>query len=156
MSAIGNIKTIFKRELRSFFQSPIAYVCVVIFLLISSSLAFLFGGLIERGEASLTDSFFTFHPWIFMIVAPEGTRSGASQWKTGFYRIAEKAGVPIIVASADYKKKEIDFPLVVPASGDLEADLATILDCYAHVHPRHPEKLSAPIKALREKAGKAE
>lgn len=109
------------------------------------------GGVVEQTVAQFNE-----REKLFMIVAPEGTRSGASQWKTGFYRIAEKAGVPIIVASADYKKKEIDFPLVVPASGDLEEDLATILDCYAHVHPRHPEKLSAPIKALREKAGKAE
>ena len=38
MNAGHNIKTIFKRELKSFFQSPIAYVCIVIFLLISSAL----------------------------------------------------------------------------------------------------------------------
>lgn len=84
MSAADNIKTIFKRELKSFFQSPIAYVCVVIFLLISSALAFLFGGLIERGDASLTDSFFTFHPWIFMIVAPAvGMRLWSEEQRQG-------------------------------------------------------------------------
>ena len=84
MSAVDNIKTIFKRELKSFFQSPIAYVCIVIFLLISSALAFLFGGLIERGEASLTDSFFTFHPWIFMIVAPAvGMRLWSEEQRLG-------------------------------------------------------------------------
>ncbi|KGD65358.1 1-acyl-sn-glycerol-3-phosphate acyltransferase [Alcanivorax nanhaiticus] len=104
------------------------------------------GGVVEQTVAQFNE-----HQQLFMIVAPEGTRSGASQWKTGFYRIAEQAGVPIIVASADYRKKEIDFPLVVQPSGDLDTDLATILQCYASVHPRHPEKLSAPIKALRDK-----
>lgn len=84
MSAGQNIKTIFKRELKSFFQSPIAYVCIVIFLLISSALAFLFGGLIEGGEASLTGSFFTFHPWIFMIVAPAvGMRLWSEEQRQG-------------------------------------------------------------------------
>ncbi|MZR62349.1 lysophospholipid acyltransferase family protein [Alcanivorax sp. DP30] len=107
------------------------------------------GSVVEQTVAQFND-----HEKMVMVVAPEGTRSGASQWKTGFYRIAEQAGVPIIVATADYQKKEIDFPLVVPPSGDLDADLATIQQCYATVHPRHPEKLSAPIKALREKAGK--
>ena len=86
-----------------------------------------------------------------MVVAPEGTRGGATQWKTGFHRIAHQAGVPIIVATADYRKKEIDFPLVVEAGDDLDADLATIFSTYALVHPRHPDKLSAPLKALREK-----
>lgn len=104
------------------------------------------GGVVEQTVAQ-----FNSHEKMAMVVAPEGTRSGASQWKTGFYRIAEQAGAAIIVATADYRKKEIDFPLVVTPSGDLDKDLATILQCYASVHPRHPEKLSAPIKALREK-----
>lgn len=84
MSASRNIRTIFKRELKSFFQSPIAYVCIVIFLMISTSLAFLFGGLIEGGEASLTGSFFTWHPWIFMIVAPAvGMRLWSEEQRQG-------------------------------------------------------------------------
>ncbi len=83
-SAGQNIKTVFKRELKSFFQSPIAYVCIVIFLLISQALTFLFGGLIERGEATLTDSFFTFHPWILMVVAPAvGMRLWSEEQRQG-------------------------------------------------------------------------
>jgi fumarate reductase subunit D len=57
------VLTVFKRELKSFFQSPIAYVCVVIFLLVSGGLAFFFGNLIEFNEASLL-VFFQWHPWI--------------------------------------------------------------------------------------------
>jgi len=64
------IKTTFVRELGSFFYSPIAYVCVVFFTIAIGILSFTLGGFIERGDASLTESFFTFHPWIFIVVAP--------------------------------------------------------------------------------------
>ena len=84
-------------------------------------------------------------------LAPEGTREGAERWKTGFYRIAEQAGVPIVLATADYAKKEIAFPMVLETTGDLEGDLEQIFQCYAQVEPRHPEKLSAPLKAIRER-----
>ncbi|MFV1995169.1 MAG: ABC transporter permease [Verrucomicrobiales bacterium] len=84
MSAWQKTMTIYRRELKSYFQSPIAYVCIVIFLLVAQALAFLFGGLIERGEASLTDSFFTFLPWIFMIVAPAvGMRLWSEEQRQG-------------------------------------------------------------------------
>jgi len=85
-----------------------------------------------------------------MVVAPEGTRGGAAQWKTGFYHIAHKAGVPIVLATADYQKKEIAFPAVFQPTGDVDADVRQIQQYYAQVHPCHPERLSAPLKALRE------
>ncbi len=88
---------------------------------------------------------------LVMVVAPEGTRGGATQWKTGFYRIAQKAGVPIVVATADYRKKEITFARVIEPCGDVEKDLAEIFECYAAIHPRHPDKLSAPLKAIRDR-----
>lgn len=90
-----------------------------------------------------------------IIVAPEGTRDGASQWKSGFWRIAKAAGVPIIVATADYRKKEIAFPALVMPGDDMAADMATILECYRGVEPRHPARLSAPLAAMRrEQEGK--
>ena len=64
------VRTIFKRELKSYFNSPIAYVCVVIFLLISNGITFWFGGLLESGEASLYMSYFQYLPWYFVVVAP--------------------------------------------------------------------------------------
>jgi len=84
-----------------------------------------------------------------IIVAPEGTRGGASQWKTGFWRIAKGAGVPIIIATADYRRKEIAFPGMVIPSDDMNADMVEILACYRGVEPRHPQRLSAPLAALR-------
>jgi 1-acyl-sn-glycerol-3-phosphate acyltransferase len=84
-----------------------------------------------------------------IIVAPEGTRDGASQWKSGFWRIAKAASVPIIVATADYRKKEIAFPALVMPGDDMAADMATILESYRGVEPRHPARLSAPLAAMR-------
>ena len=104
------------------------------------------GGVVEQ-----TVGQFNSHDRLVMVVAPEGTRGGAAQWKTGFYRIAEQAGVPIVLATADYAKKEIAFPMVLETTGDLEGDLEQIFQCYAQVEPRHPEKLSAPLKAIRER-----
>jgi len=104
------------------------------------------GGVVEQ-----TVEQFNSRDKLVMVVAPEGTRGGATQWKTGFYRIAQKAGVPIVVATADYRKKEITFARVIEPCGDVEKDLAEIFECYAAIHPRHPDKLSAPLKAIRDK-----
>ena len=97
------------------------------------------------------------HERMMIIVSPEGTRDGASQWKSGFWRIASGAGVPIIVATADHRKKEISFPGLVMPSDDMDADIAQVLEFYRGVEPRHPERLSAPLAAMRrqqqEKAG---
>lgn len=84
-----------------------------------------------------------------MVVSPEGTRSSAEQWKSGFYHIAHKAGVPIVIATADYHKKEITFLTVFTPTGDVEGDILQIQQRYANVHPRHPARLSAPLKAIR-------
>jgi 1-acyl-sn-glycerol-3-phosphate acyltransferase len=89
------------------------------------------------------------HERLMIIVSPEGTRDGASQWKSGFWRIASGAGVPIIVATADHQKKEIAFPGLIMPGKDMDADIARILECYRGVEPRHPARLSAPLAAMR-------
>ena len=62
---------------------------------------------------------------MLLVVAPEGTRKPV-EWKSGFYRIAVEAGVPILLVGFDYPRKVIRFgPLVTP-SGDYAADLALI------------------------------
>ncbi|MFY0665984.1 MAG: lysophospholipid acyltransferase family protein [Natronospirillum sp.] len=85
---------------------------------------------------------------LIMVVTPEGTRSNAPKWKTGFYHIAQQASVPIVVATADYGKKEITYPAVVMPSGDIDADFDTFYALFASITPKHPSKLSAPVKAL--------
>ena len=66
---IGNIKAIVKRELGGYFTSPIAYVFLVIFLLLTGFFTFTVGNFFERGEASLV-SFFTWHPWLYLFLVP--------------------------------------------------------------------------------------
>lgn len=67
--ALAGTWTIAKRELASYFASPVAYVFLVIFLLLTGFFSFAQGGFFERGEASLV-SFFAWHPWLFLILVP--------------------------------------------------------------------------------------
>lgn len=69
-SAVANIKTITKRELSGYFASPVAYVFIVIFLLLAGFFTFMLGFFFERGEASLRDSFFLWHPWLYLFLVP--------------------------------------------------------------------------------------
>ncbi len=69
MTSWSNIQAIIKRELGAYFTSPLAYVFLVIFLLLSGFLTFTIGNFFERGEASLM-SFFTWHPWIYLFLVP--------------------------------------------------------------------------------------
>src|SRR5678815_1035408 len=69
-AAVANIKTIAKRELSGYFASPVAYVFIVIFLLLAGFFTFMLGFFFERGEASLRDSFFLWHPWLYLFLVP--------------------------------------------------------------------------------------
>ena len=80
-------------------------------------------------------------------ISPEGTRSGARHWKTGFYYIALGAKVPIVLGFADFRKKEVGFGPVVNPTGDIAADFALLRDFYAGVTARHPDR-AAEIRLL--------
>ncbi len=67
---------------------------------------------------------------VIMAIAPEGTRGGDGKWKTGFYRIAVAAGVPILIAFLDASKKEVGFHGLFYPTGDMEADMAKIQAVY--------------------------
>jgi ABC-2 type transport system permease protein len=67
--ACGNIWTISKRELTGFFASPVAYVFIVIFLLLTGFFTFMAGGFFEYGEANLK-AFFVWHPWLYLFLVP--------------------------------------------------------------------------------------
>ena len=69
MSAWAVIRTISRRELAAYFESPVAYVFLVIFLLLAGFFTFTFGGFFERGEASLA-AFFGWMPWLFLFLVP--------------------------------------------------------------------------------------
>ncbi len=77
------ILTIAKRELSSYFTSPVAYVFLVIFLLLTGFFTFTTGNFFERGEASL-GSFFSWHPWVYLMLVPEdGMRLWAEERRSG-------------------------------------------------------------------------
>jgi len=83
MSAWTNIRGIMKRELGGYFTSPIAYVFLVIFLLLTGFFTFTVGNFFERGEASLV-SFFTWHPWLYLFLVPAvGMRLWAEERRVG-------------------------------------------------------------------------
>jgi 1-acyl-sn-glycerol-3-phosphate acyltransferase len=72
-----------------------------------------------------------------MVVPPEGTRQKVRYWKTGFYRIAERAKVPIVLGFLDYRRKVGGLgPTVVP-TGDIDADMETIRAFYAPIFGRY-------------------
>jgi ABC-2 type transport system permease protein len=63
------VSAIFRRELKSYFATPVAYVFLLIFLVLAAWMAFGFGGLYERGQADLIP-FFNFHPWLYLLLIP--------------------------------------------------------------------------------------
>ncbi len=63
------VRTIFARELRAYFATPVAYVFIVIFLALTGSMTFFMGGFFERGQADLAP-FFAFHPWLYLFLVP--------------------------------------------------------------------------------------
>ncbi|HEX6320482.1 MAG TPA: ABC transporter permease [Burkholderiales bacterium] len=77
------IRTIVKRELASYFNSPVAYVFLVIFLLMTGFFTFTAGNFFERGEASLA-AFFGWHPWVYLVLVPAvGMRLWAEERRSG-------------------------------------------------------------------------
>jgi len=84
MNTWANIKTITKRELGAYFSSPLAFVFIVIFLLLCGFFTFMVGGFFERGEASLSASFFLWHPWFYLFLVPAvGMRLWAEERRVG-------------------------------------------------------------------------
>jgi ABC-2 type transport system permease protein len=69
MDFIRNTKAILKRELKSYFESPVAYVFLVVFLMLTAFLTFAVGRFYENGQADLR-GFFFWHPWVYLILVP--------------------------------------------------------------------------------------
>jgi len=81
--ALAHIGTIAKRELAGYFESPIAYVFIVIFLLLAGFFTFMVAGFFDRGEASL-EPFFVWHPWLYLFLVPAiGMRMWSEERRLG-------------------------------------------------------------------------
>lgn len=77
------IKVIAMRELRAYFSTPLAYVFLVIFLVLTGFFTFGIGGFYDRGQADL-EPFFGFHPWLYLILVPAiSMRLWAEERKSG-------------------------------------------------------------------------
>lgn len=77
------VLTLFKRELNSYFATPVAYVFILIFLLLTGAFTFYLGGFYERGRADL-EPFFHFHPWLYLFLVPAvAMRLWADERKSG-------------------------------------------------------------------------
>ena len=83
ISAWKSVRTIARRELASYFASPVAYVFLVIYLLLTGFFTFTVGAFFERGEASLI-SFFVWHPWLYLVLVPAvGMRLWSEERRAG-------------------------------------------------------------------------
>lgn len=81
---MSQVKSIFRREFVGYFRSPVAYVFLIVFLLASVGLAFFVGQFFRSNTASLENSFFVFHPWLFLFLIPAvGMRLWAEEKRSG-------------------------------------------------------------------------
>lgn len=106
------------------------------------------GGIpVERSKhTSMTDQvagMFRQNARFQVAITPEGTRKHAEEWKRGFYYIALKAEVPILLAYIDYGKKEVGMMGVFHPTGDADRDIADIRSRYAGITARHPENFAS-------------
>lgn len=77
---------------------------------------------------------------LILAIAPEGTREYAPKWKTGFYYIALKAQVPIVLAYLDFANKIVGMGPTIYPTGDADKDIEAIKAFYRPIKGRHPEK----------------
>lgn len=77
-----------------------------------------------------------------LVIAPEGTRSAVTQWRSGFYHIALGAGVPVVPGWIDNENMQGGLGPAIDLSGDFDADMVRIGDFFRSVMPGHA-KLSA-------------
>lgn len=77
-----------------------------------------------------------------LCVTPEGTRSLNPDWKKGFYFIAHKAGLPILLYGLDYEKKTIVAKKVIQPSGDVDKDMREIKLYFKDFKGKNPEKFT--------------
>jgi 1-acyl-sn-glycerol-3-phosphate acyltransferase len=92
----------------------------------------------EGSQTDVMAQLFKDNPELVLMIAPEGTRRPSPNWKTGFYYIAQKANVPIVLGYADFKKKEAGTgPIIYPKN--FEEDMKAIMKFYEGIHAKKPE-----------------
>lgn len=102
------------------------------------------GGIpVERNKkTSMTEVLaaeFDKHEQLHLAITPEGTRKPRKEWRKGFYFIAHKANVPILLIALDYGKKEAAVLDIFYPTGDYKTDIVKIRAYYKDVTPKKPE-----------------
>ena len=75
-----------------------------------------------------------------LCVTPEGSRKRMDTWKTGFYVMAQKANVPIVMCGFDFAQKKVIISDFFDPSGDMESDLVYMHEFFEKITPKHPEQ----------------
>jgi 1-acyl-sn-glycerol-3-phosphate acyltransferase len=83
--------------------------------------------------------------FMWLALAPEGTRSRTEGWRTGFYRVALGAGVPVALVVLDFGRRRVGFDSCWQLSGDMEADFAVFAQRLHGVRGYRPD-LAAPVR----------
>jgi hypothetical protein len=83
--------------------------------------------------------------FFWLALAPEGTRGWRPHWRSGFYRVALQAGVPLGMAYFDYDERVVSVERFIALTGDQAADMAAIESHLAHRRGHRPE-LAAPVR----------
>ena len=77
-----------------------------------------------------------------LCITPEGTRSPNADWKKGFYFIAMKANLPILLYGIDYQKRLIQCTKVIIPNGNVEQQMAEIKEYFKDFSGKHPENFT--------------
>jgi 1-acyl-sn-glycerol-3-phosphate acyltransferase len=85
---------------------------------------------------------FARHDWMWLAVAPEGTRSRTDHWKSGFYQIAVAGQLPVGLGFIDYATRTVGVDTYLTLSGEPERDFARLREYYADKRGRRPEYAS--------------
>jgi 1-acyl-sn-glycerol-3-phosphate acyltransferase len=98
------------------------------------------GAMVDRFVAARRDG-----AYLWLALAPEGTRARREHWRSGFYRVALQAGVPLGLAYIDYAQRRVGIHSFLRLSGDEAADMGAIAECIGQRVGKHPA-LAAPVR----------
>lgn len=102
---------------------------------------------IQQGTTQQIIDFIDAQDQIWVGMAPEGTRKQAESFRSGFYRIAVGAHIPIVMFSFDYQHKTIHCLGVFQPTGNYQQDVEQILDHYVgKFSPKNPKWLARPLQ----------
>ncbi len=75
-----------------------------------------------------------------LCITPEGTRKAQAEWKRGFYYIAQKADIPILLYGLDYERRLLSCTKMLRPTGDVDKDMVTIKLYFSQFRAKHPKQ----------------